>query len=194
MDAFATFQDLGLLLNRTFTPDEQAWITALLEGASTYLRDDVIGQQVYPQTTSTFTAYPDGGRIDLPQSPVVTVVSVTSGGLAVDYTRYDNTLDLTLHAWSSLRTDPVDVTFTYGYATPPESLIRWACVLVSQTLIPLEAGLGLTVGGLSSVALDDFKAAFADAGDSTGTTLSDRNIKLIRDQFGVRNASVVGTR
>ena len=65
---------------------------------------------------------------------------------------------------------------------------------MSQALIPLEAGLGLTVGGLSSVALDDFKAAFADAGELTGMTLSDRNIRLLRESFGVSGSVVVTTR
>jgi len=47
---------------------------------------------------------------------------------------------------------------------------------------------------LSSVALDDFKVAFADAGDLTGMTLSDRNIALLRQQFGARTGYVVTTR
>jgi len=44
------------------------------------------------------------------------------------------------------------------------------------------------------VQIDDFKIAFADAGDSTGTTLNDRNIALIRRQFGSSGAQVVTTR
>lgn len=191
VDAFATYTQLGVLLNRTFTVPEQTWVTALLESASTYLRDDVLGLQVYPQSQSTFKAWPDGGRVDLPQEPVISVDLVERDGIALvegtSYGRRDSTLFFGTD-------DPVDITFTYGYATSPEQLARWACVLVSQALIPLEAGLGLTVGGLSSVALDDFKAAFADAGEMTGITLSDRNIRLIRDSFGVRGTAVVTTR
>lgn len=191
MDAFATYTQLGVLLNRTFAGPEQTWITALLESASTYLRDDVLGQQVYPQSTSMFRAWPDGGRVDIPQQPLISIDLVEDDGTAlvldVGYSQRDSTL--------TFRTDnPVDITFTYGYETAPESLARWAMVLVSQALIPLEAGLGLTVGGLSSVALDDFKAAFADAGEMTGITLSDRNINLIREQFGVKSSYVVTTR
>lgn len=192
MDAFATYTDLELRLNRTFTVDEQSWITALLEDASTYLRDDVIGLQVYPQATSTFTAWPDGGRVDIPQQPLISIdlVEDADGNTLVEdtnYTRRDSTLMFTSD-------EPVTITFTYGYAAAPESLTRWACVLVSQALIPLEQNLGLTVGGLSSIAIDDFKAAFADAGEATGITLSDRNIQLIRDQFGTKSAWVVTTR
>jgi hypothetical protein len=188
VDAFATYQELGLRLKRTFTVGEESeWITTLLEDASTYLRDDVLGLQVYPQATATFVAWADGGQIELPQTPVISVDSVKQNGTTLDYTRRDNTL--------FVRTDDaVEVTFTYGYPVAPESLKRWACVLVSQTLMPLELKLGLTAGGLSSVAIDDFKVAFADAGEATGMQLSDRNIASLRAQFGVTGSYVVGTR
>lgn len=187
MDAFATAGELGTTLNRTFTSAERVWITSLLEDASTYLRDDVLGLQVFPQATSTYTAYPDGGREDLPQAPVVSVGAVTRGGLAVTYTRRNNTLYFATD-------EPVDITFTYGYLLAPDQLKRWCKVLVSQALLPLEQNLGLTVGGLSSIQIDDFKIAFADAGEATGMTLSDRNIEMLRRAFGVRGVSVVGTR
>lgn len=187
MDAFATHTDLGARLKgRVFTAPEQAWITTLLEDASTYLRDEVIGLQVYPQSTSTFNAWPDNGEVVLPQQPVIAVVSVKRGTADVSYTLRDGVVFVS-------GDDPVDVTFTYGYALAPENLKRWTCVLVSQALIPLELNLGLSVGGLSSVALDDFKAAFADAGESTGITLSDRNIDLIRRQYN-SGVYVGGTR
>lgn len=192
MDAFATAAELGQRLNRSFTAGEMAWMTVLLEDASTYLRDDVIGLQVFPQSTSTFTAWPDGDRIDLPQAPVVSVTSVTRDGDAVKYHLRDNSIYL--HDWTRAAECSVDVTFTYGYTSAPESLKRWACVLVSQALLPLEQKLGLTAGGLSSVALDDFKLAWADAGEESGITLSDRNIELIRSQFGVKSTFVVTTR
>lgn len=191
MDAFATYTDLGLRLNRTFTVGvESAWITSLLEDASTYLRDDVIGLQIYPQTKSTFTAYPDGGSVVLPQEPVVSVDKVVQAGVTLvldtDYSRRNSTLTF----FNDL---PVDITFTYGYLTPPESLKRWTMVLVSQALLPLEQQLGLTAGGLSSIAIDDFKAAWANAGEESGITLTDRNIRLLREQFGVRGSTVVTT-
>lgn len=191
VEAFATYQDLELRLNRTFTVAERPWITSLLEDASTYLRDDVLGLQVYPRATSTFTAWPEGGRVDLPQAPVISVGDVVQDGVTLvadeGYTRRDDTLYF--HS-----DEPVTITFTYGYAVAPESLRRWTCVLVSQALLPLEQSLGLTAGGLSSIAVDDFKAAWADAGAESGITLSDRNIKLLREQFGSRMAWVAGSR
>jgi hypothetical protein len=191
VDAFATYVDLGLRLNRTFTSDEQPWISQLLSSASTYLRDTVLGQQVYPQATVTFVAYPDGGDIVLPQSPVVSVGNVTdSVGLVLDVTRRDNTLTLVRDNCDR----PVSVTFTYGYTVAPDSLTDWTCVLVSQMLLTLAQNLGLNAGGLSSIAIDDFKTVWANAGAESGFTLSDRNIELLRAQFGVRGSTVVGQR
>ena len=179
MDAFATYEDLEARLNRVFSVDEQEWITTLLEDASTYLREDVIGLQVYPQTTATFTAWASNGEVVLPQQPVASVGSVTQGGEDVEFTHRDGVLYL-----EDIDCDlPVSVTFTFGYLLPPDGLRRWACVLVSQTLTTLELNLGLSVGGLSSVALDDFRAAFADGGEQTGMSLSDRNVNLLRRQF-----------
>lgn len=196
MDAFATVADLALRLDRTFADGaESDWITALLGDASTYLRDDVLGQQVYPQTQSTFTAWPDGGRVDMPQSPLISIDAVQRDSEDVRYTQRDSSIMIHWRGIQRVRDDvrepSVDITFTYGFVEPPASLVRWTCVLVSQVLIPLEQQLGLTVGGLSSIAIDDFKAAFADAGDNTGITLSDRNIALLREQFGVKSAYVV---
>ncbi|WP_092965298.1 hypothetical protein [Agromyces sp. CF514] len=186
MDAFATFQDLEARLNRVFSVDEQEWITTLLEDASTYLREDVIGLQVFPQSTVTFTAWPSNGEVVLPQQPVVGAPTVFVGATEIGFVLRDGVLFVDTD-------DEVTVTFTYGYASAPEGLKRWACVLVSQALIPLELNLGLTVGGLSSVALDDFKAAFADGGEGTGMSLSDRNVALIRRQYST-DVHVGGTR
>jgi hypothetical protein len=188
MEAFATYAELGKQINRVFAPGTEAeWITSLLESASAYLREDVIGAQVFPTSQSTFTAYPDGGRVDLPTAPVRTIDSVTREGKSVDYIRRDDTLYVDCD-------EPVKVAFTYGYSEAPESLKRWACVLVSQSLIPIELKLGMTAGGLSSLAIDDFKVAFADAGEATGMNLSDRNIDLIRSRFSAAGAHVVSMR
>lgn len=189
VDAFATYEQLGTALNRTFTEGaESGWITSLLEDASTYLREDVIGQQVYPQTTASFLAWPEGsGAIVLPQAPVIAVTGVTLEGAPIDFEWRDDRV--------TVATDKqVEVTFTYGYATPPEGLKRWACVLVSQALQLLENQLGLSVGGLSSLAIDDFRLAFANAGEETGMTLSDRNIALIRRQYSTGDVHVTDSR
>ena len=177
MVAFATAAELGLKLNRTFAPGaETEWIDGLLADASDHLRM-VIGQQVYPQTTSEYVAYPSGGRVDLPQWPIVAVVSVERGGAAIDYTYRPGFIMVD-------GDDPCDVTFTWGYSEVPPELKRLACVLVSQTLLLLESEVGLTAGGLSSVAIDDFKLAWADAGAQSGMTLTEHAEAAVKQQFG----------
>lgn len=177
MDAFATHEDLSALLKREFTDAEQEWMTTLLESASTYLRDDVIGQTVYPQATVEYTDYPTSGRVDLPQFPIVSIVSVERDGTAIDYTYRPGYITVT-------GDDPVDITYTYGYTEAPARLKDLTCVLVSSALVTLEAQLGLTAGGLSSVALDDFKLAWADAGEQSGMTLPEIQKTDLRRRYG----------
>lgn len=187
MEAFATAEQFGGRLKRVFAPGaEEDWITQLLEDASTYLRDDVLGGQViYPRGTATATLRPNlSGWVDLPQRPVVSVAAVVRDASPVEFVLEDDSIRVAGRA-------PVTVTFTYGLDSAPDALVRWACVLVSQVLVPLELKLGLTVGGLSSVQIDDFRAAFADAGEFTGIALSDRNIRALRNQWGTGSLHIV---
>lgn len=183
MQAFATFSDLGVRLNREFAPDEQAWVTSLLEDAADFMRG-VIGNQVYPSRQSTYVAYPAGGWVDLPQTPVRSVDSVQRDGVDVTYERVQDSLKVDCR-------EPVTVTFTYGLSTVPGDLVSINCALVSQMMLTVSAGLGLTAGGLSSVALDDFKAAFADAGAMSGLALTDATRTYLQSRYG-SSAWVVG--
>lgn len=186
MVAFATAAELGKKLNRTFAAGaETEWIDELLADASDHLRS-VIGQQVFPQTTSEYTAYPSGGRVDLPQWPVVGVVSVKRDGATLDHKYRPGFIMVA-------GDEPCDVEFTWGYSTVPNELKRLACVLVSSALLPLEQKLGLTAGGLSSVAIDDFKLAWADAGEQSGMALTKHAEESIRKQFGQGNVTVMET-
>jgi hypothetical protein len=58
------------------------------------------------------------------------------------------------------------------------------CALVSQTVTLVEADLGLSIGGLSSVALDDFKIAFADGGALTGLALPEPQLRYLQSAYG----------
>lgn len=183
MDAFATFADLSLRLQRDFAPSEQGWVTALLEDAADYMRG-VIGNQVYPPAQSTYIAYPTGGWVNLPQSPVQSVDSVERDGLDVKFERFQDSIKVDCR-------EPVTVTFSYGVAVVPSDLRSFNCALAAQMMLTVESGLGLTAGGLSSVAIDDFKASFADAGASTGMYLTDASQTYLRNKYGT-TAWVVG--
>ncbi len=176
MDAFAEIADLETLTGREFPDTQVAQIEALLESASTYLRS-VAGQQVYPQATVTYTDWPTAGRLDLPQFPVIEVTSVEREGEAIEYTYRPGYITV-------CDDDPVDVTYTYGYAEAPDRLKDLTCVLVSSALLTVEAELGLTAGGISSVAIDDFKLAFADGGVQSGMVLPKIQEDAVRAEFG----------
>ncbi len=174
---FATADDVAIAMKRTFTQEERAWVETLLAQSAAAIRD-VIGQHVFPQQVSTFTAWPIGGSVTLPQGYVVSVDAVTRDGVPVDFDRFEDTV---LVAGSA----PVEVTFTYGLAEPPTTLVGLNTVMVSSAITLVESDLGLSVGGLSSVALDDFKIAFADGGDKTGhLVLPDIQSRMIREAYG----------
>lgn len=176
MTAFATHVELGKRLGRTFTPGEQLWVTELLGDAAEYMRG-IIGEQVYPPKQVTFTAWPDCGRVDLPASAVQSIDTVTRDGQPVSFRRVLAHLDVA-------GSGPVDVTITVGFTAAPRDLVALNCAMVSSQVMLVEAGLGLQVGGLSSVALDDFKVAFADAGEQTGLSLPAMQQEYLRNRYG----------
>jgi len=187
MEAFAESSDLGTRLQREFTGDEAAWINTLLEDASSYLRSLTVWE-LYPKRQATFTAWPGAlGSIELPQHPIVSIDQVRSeAGAPVPFRFREGRVYVDDR-------EAKKVTFTFGYTEPPSELTRWACVLVSQALVPIELKLGLSIGGLSSIQLDDFKVAFANGGEQTGMQLSDRNEVRIRRDFGPPMIRSVGT-
>ncbi|MDR7189777.1 hypothetical protein J2Y46_002603 [Microbacterium sp. BE35] len=186
MEAFATVAELETRLGRTFEVDQQEQIQVLLEDASTYLRH-VIGQVVYPRVQSTFVGYPVDGRLDLPQWPIVSVDEVTRDGAGVEHRYRPGYITVVCD-------EPVTVKFTWGFLDPPEELVRYTCVLVSQALLTIEANLGLSAGGLSSVSIDDFKIAWADAGGLSGMALTPHAEAAVRNQFGMGSATIAGSR
>ena len=184
MVAFATYEDLEKALKVTFPAEDRGQATELLEAASSYLRF-VIGQNVYPQDTVTFTGWPDlSGRVDLPQWPVASVGAVQQDGVDVEYRFRPGFVLVGDH-------EPVDVTFTYGTAEAPEELRRVTVVLAAQALQSLELTGSLTAGGLSSVSIDDFRAAFAEGGSSTGIALPKLQQDALRRAFGRGDVSIV---
>lgn len=187
MTAFATYTDLGVRMQRTFTAGEQPWITALLEDAAGLMRG-VMRQQVYPVVEAEYTAYPVGCRVALPQAFIRTIDTVVQDGTTLtlsedgsdtdSYTRFEDALHFPNNY-------PVTITVTYGLDAAPQDLIAINCVIVSSAILTIEAGTGLTAGGLSSVAIDDFKAAWADAGEQSGLTIPPLTADYLTKQYGV---------
>ena len=183
MTGFATASDVAGALKRTFTPAEETWVEGLLEQSAEYLRS-VIGQHIYPPIESTFTAYPVNGCVELPQSYVQEVVSVTVGGTSVPFTRFEDTLE-------RIPFGEVEITFRYGAAEPPADLVGVNIAMVSSAITLVEAELGVSLGGLSSLALDDFRIAFADGGDKTGhMVLPEITQENLRASYGASGGTV----
>ncbi|NLA65401.1 MAG: hypothetical protein GX862_05645 [Leucobacter sp.] len=178
MTAFATYQELEKRMSRTFTTTERVWVTELLEDSAEYMRG-IIGQQVYPPQQITFQGWPDRGWVDLPATVVRSVDAVTFDGQPVEWEQRLGSVRVGCNG-------PVAVTVSVGFSVAPRDLIALNCALVSSQLLLVEAGLGLQLGGLSSVAIDDFKVAFADAGERTGgMSLPDHQQEYLRNRYGV---------
>lgn len=173
---FAKADDLGTRMKREFSDEEAAWLDELLADATAYLQRE-IGQMVAPRQTVTFSDWPSAGWVDLPQWPVVSVDAVTRDGRPVRFEERPGRIRVG-------DDEKLDVTFTFGRSSVPRDLVSLTCALVSQQIVLIEANLGLSVGGLSSVALDDFKIAFADGGEGTGLTLPKITIDGLRQAYG----------
>jgi hypothetical protein len=176
MDAFATSDQLAVAMKRTFTDDEAAWVTLLLVQAAGIMRG-LMHSQVYPSQQSTYRVYPVAGRVNLPQGFIRSIDSVQRESVDVRWERFEDAI-LVRGNW------PLDVTISWGLDEAPDDLVSINCALVSGSMMTVEAGIGLTAGGLSSIALDDFKAAWADGGASSGMTPSAFTISYLQNTYG----------
>lgn len=180
-EPFTTAQELGLRLKRTFDTDTTSAVNEMLQDASAYLRD-VIGQQVYPQVQATITRRLHcAGRILLPQLPVISVGSATLNETAFtpdpDYLPYVDVCG----------GGKVKITFTYGYATTPDSLIQWTCVLASQALAAVEELGMIGTGNVASFSIDDYRKAWGSGATNGGTgfDLPQHVIDQLRNAYGM---------
>lgn len=189
VDAFAPPVDLADRLGRVFTTKELTQVSLLLGDASTHLRS-VIGWQVYPPVEVTVKSRQYGYEwLSLPGHPVIGVTSVTVDGVAVtDHELFDGAL-LRPAGWAGT----VQVTYRVGYAAPPAQLATWSCVLASQALSMIEEVGTLGSGGVSSVAVDDYRKAWANGGEDNGYSLPRRVEEALRHEFAT-GAHVTGTR
>lgn len=103
-------------------------------------------------TSATYTVEGYGQQqISLPRRPVVAIQSVTVGGAAVsDYQAIGGEL-YRLVRWGGFSTyaSPVVVTYTYGYAAPPDD-VKLAVLFMAAQLYDNPQGLSqMQVGGYS---------------------------------------------
>lgn len=186
MASFATVADLELATKRPpYAGADILWVTELLAQASAHLRT-VLGWQVFPQSTASYrTVLRACEHYTLPSQPSQ-LVSVVIDGASVETHEYDGGF---MPTQGGLAT----VTFTAGYATAPVSLKSWTIVLATQVIDTItKLGL-LSSGGLSSVAIDDFKMVWAQSEDSSsGYGIPKSVADRLRAEFTMGGAVVTG--
>lgn len=184
---FATRADLETTLKTSFTdPDEQVQVDSLLDQASDHLRDEVLGWQVYPPATASYTARLRCGELHMLPSQPATLTSVVwmDDGTTAD-------VRLVAGGFRPDSTGDATITFQAGYAVAPGSLKSWAVALAAQALAHLKQ-LGVPIAdAYSSVGIDDFKVVWNQQGQN-GWGIPPTTAEVLRNQFS-QSAHVTGS-
>ena len=187
MAAFATVSDLQTRTKVTYAGADIAWVQSILDDASAHLRD-ILGWQVFPAAQVSFTTKVWAGIFNrLPIQPVISLDLVSIPNTFISYDVYDGGFESDTNGIAT-------VTFTAGYATAPPSLVSWCCVLAAQVIDTVTKLGMLGNGGLSSVAIDDFKLVWSQSAENGlgGYMLPDRVISQLRSSYGT-TAYVTGS-
>lgn len=194
--AFAEPTDLATRLGRTFTEPEALQVSALLDDATAHLQT-IIGAQVSPPAEVTVRHLVSQGQwIDPPAYPA-TVTAVEINGEPFEVDPYE-TADGRIYspaAWFTHSPElgfaetygpgvlAVDITYEVGYADAPADLLAWACVLASQALANVTDLGAMGAGGVTSVAIDDYRKAW-DPASTPGGGIPDRVAERLRAAYG----------
>jgi hypothetical protein len=180
--SFATVADLQARTKVTYSGADGDWAQTLLNDASEHLRD-ILGWQVYPAAQVSYTTRLQAGTFHLfPQQPAAlgsVAYRDTSGPTPASPDVFDGGF---IPSKSGIAT----ITFTAGFQAPPPSLVSWCCVLAAQVIDAVTKLGMLGNGGLSSVAIDDFKLVWSQSAENGlgGYTLPDRVVQQLRASYG----------
>jgi len=156
--ALATVSDVEARLGRALTADEQDRLEAILDDVSAVIRS-YTGQQ-FDRAETTDRLKVRGGKVTLPQLPVVAVDTVVNmDGNAVAHRWYAGaTVELLLSvpdewAWEPYRITPswVDVTYTHGYDEVPADIVAVVCQVALRAF-----GTDATAAGVVQESIDDY--------------------------------------
>jgi uncharacterized phiE125 gp8 family phage protein len=112
---------------RVLTNDDDAIISLLIDAATDYAQN-VTGRQLCSATFQLKTGALTS-PLQLPKAPFKEITSVTSGGVALDYSlHYD--VDVAFIEFMAI--EDVTITFTCGYDIMPASLKAWCLNKVSS--------------------------------------------------------------
>lgn len=199
---FATPTDLAARLGRNLTDAEVLQAPEFLADASAALRAE-IGWQVYPATevTVTLPAVPrhrEGDRnvqwwtasVYLPGKPIQSITSVTVP--VVDLGQFPDAGPFTIpEPWYSLidgllwlrwSAEHVTVTYEVGYATAPDDLKAWTCVIAADQLA--RASMNVYGAVPATVGVDDFKIGYSLQQQAGELPVPLRVLQRLRSTYG----------
>ncbi|MGY1579148.1 hypothetical protein [Streptomyces sp. MN13] len=192
----ATVADLATRLNRTFTPEQELQVQALLDDASSAVRSFTRQDITRATTTETLTMrradpvlHRCAGIVTLPQRPVIDIEAVAINGTASSDWWQDGQ-DLLLRAWSwdgppaANRPPQVSVTYTHGWDPVPGEIKAVVLQAANRMLVNPAQVRSETVGGESVTYL------IPTTGEALGVLLSRTEERVLKRYRGPGAASM----
>lgn len=153
MTKLASVEDFEHVSGQPVASTDLVRVTRLLEMASDTVRSYT--SQRLSRETSTQTLRSDGGRVWLPQRPVVEVADVQLDGQTVGFVRCGDTLHVDVDVCD------VDVTYTYGYDPVPGEVVAVVALLAAR--------LAVNGTGVKQESVGSYSVTYA-SGDAGGLT------------------------
>lgn len=196
LPSLATVADLATRLNRTFTPEQELQVQALLDDASSAVRAFTRQDLTRATTTETLTMrradpvlHRCAGIVTLPQRPVIDIESVAVDG-TVSSEWWQDGQDLLLRSWSwdqppaAHRPPQVTVTYTHGWDPVPGEITAIVLQAVNRMLVNPSQLRSETVGGESVTYL------IPTTGEALGVLLSRTEERVLKRYRGPGAASL----
>lgn len=177
---------------------EKTVVTRLIRSASYAVRN-AAGSPILVATSTVELPVFNGNILRLPGLPIRSVSAVSCDGIPVDgYIRVASGLYRN-GGWAVNGPQAITVTYVHGYDEVPEDIVELVVSVVIAGLLAFREqsggeGFALNNGRFSSIAIDDYKEAYA-TGDNfeavTPMTLPPATRRWLAQRFG--NASGVVT-
>lgn len=174
-----------------------AFVERLIKSASSAVTDAAQSPILETRSTVEVTAMP-GKILRLPGLPISEVHSVAVDGVAVTgWVQIEAGIHLA-GGWSRDGLQRVTVDYTHGLKAVPEDIKDLVARMVIAGLLAAEDGgdgLAMSNGRVSSLAVDDYKEAYATGEDVEAVTemsLPERTRERLARRFGAGGAMVRG--
>ncbi len=183
----------------TIAPTETNLVNRLISAASQAVIQ-AAGSPILRVTSSVTMVAAGGTLLRLPGLPIASVSSVSIGGVSILGPSADGSIEpgsCVLNGagiyrptgWANYGPEMVDITYTHGYTAVPTDVVDLVVAMVIAGLSAARSGddgLAMNNGRMSSVAIDDYKEAYA-TGDVEAVTpmmLPKRTRDWLSSRFG----------